>query len=96
MGLRKDFEMTRRRYCCVRFKESVKEGYIIKADTGDETEWYFKEWLHIYYCPYCGANVKGRGWGQFKDDPKKGVAGGQVGARQGPGRGHGDVLKKVN
>ncbi|MFA5354796.1 MAG: hypothetical protein WC291_11255 [Thermodesulfovibrionales bacterium] len=57
-------------YCCERFKESVEEGYIIKADDYDETEWYLKEWLHIYYCPFCGAYIKGAGFGEFDEQVK--------------------------
>jgi hypothetical protein len=53
------------RYCCDRFKDSVKENYFLKANKNDETEWFLKEWLHIYYCPYCGAHVKGSGFGNY-------------------------------
>jgi hypothetical protein len=35
--------------CCVSFKDSVKEGRIIRAKGFDETEWYFPEWFHLYY-----------------------------------------------
>ena len=57
--------MKTKKYCCVRFKESVEEGFIVRASPGDETDWYLPEWLHIYYCPFCGSNVKGSGYGQF-------------------------------
>ncbi len=33
----------------------------------DETEWYFKEWYHLYYCPFCGVSVKGNGTGNFDE-----------------------------
>jgi hypothetical protein len=36
------------KYCCDRFKDSVKNGYIEKTDHYDETKWFLKEWLHIY------------------------------------------------
>lgn len=54
-----------RRYCCVLFKESVEEGHIFRAKGYDETEWFLKEWFHIYYCPFCGTKVKGKGWGKY-------------------------------
>ncbi len=53
------------KYCCERFKESVKEGFIERSDHYDETEWFFKEWLHVYYCPFCGSNIKGKGFGEY-------------------------------
>jgi hypothetical protein len=59
------------KYCCDRFKDSVKNGYIEKTDHYDETKWFLKEWLHIYYCPFCGRNVKGRGFGSYDVDIKK-------------------------
>lgn len=49
--------MTGAKYCCDRFGESVQEGKIVKAEEPDETEWYMPEWLHIYFCPFCGASV---------------------------------------
>ena len=52
-------------YCCVRFEESVKERKFVRSPRGDETEWFMPEWLHIYYCPFCGTLVKGRGTGNF-------------------------------
>ena len=58
------------RYCCNRFQESVKDRYIIKSHGFDETAWYLKDWLHIYYCPFCGANIKGKGYGEFDIDKK--------------------------
>ena len=53
------------KYCCDRFKESVLEGKICRAGMPDETEWYFPEWLHLYFCPFCGTLIKGEGTGQF-------------------------------
>lgn len=60
------------RYCCERFRDSVKEGKLVHSLSLDETEWFMPEWLHIYYCPFCGTSVKGRGFGMF-DKEKKGV-----------------------
>ncbi len=54
--------MTRLEFCCDRFKESVEEDKFKRAEDFDETEWYMREWLHIYFCPFCGASVKGRGF----------------------------------
>jgi hypothetical protein len=55
-----------KKYCCERFKETVEEGKFEKAEEQDETEWYMPEWLHIYFCPFCGASVKGSGFGNYK------------------------------
>ncbi len=52
-------------YCCERFRESVNEGFIKKASGFDETEWLFPEWLHLYFCPFCGSNIKGNGFGEY-------------------------------
>ena len=49
-------EKVKNQFCCERFEESVAEGKIEHShDPNDETEWFFPEWLHIYYCPFCGA-----------------------------------------
>lgn len=56
------------KYCCESFEESVIEGKIMKSENMDETEWYFPEWLHIYYCPFCGANIKGEGYGEVSSE----------------------------
>lgn len=58
-------------YCCERFEETVKEKRFVKASMKDETDWYMPEWLHIYFCPFCGKNVKGKGYGSFDVDSKK-------------------------
>ncbi len=59
--------MTGAKYCCARFEESVQEGKIVRAEDPDETEWYMPEWLHIYFCPFCGASVKGKGFGGYSE-----------------------------
>ena len=53
------------RYCCKRFEEGVKEGKIVHSLGLDETEWFIPEWLHIYYCPFCGKFIKGKGFGDY-------------------------------
>jgi len=52
-------------YCCDRFEFAVNENYIIKSDDYDETEWYFPELGHLYFCPFCGSYIKGEGFGNF-------------------------------
>lgn len=54
-------------YCCERFKQSVEEDNVIHkaTDPEDETEWYISEGGHIYYCPFCGASIKGKGFGNY-------------------------------
>lgn len=61
----------RPKYCCSRFRASVEEEYIIRSDKNDETEWFASQWFHFYYCPFCGANIKGKGWGKFDIMTKK-------------------------
>lgn len=51
-------------YCCLEFEDSVKEGKFIHSKNYDETEWFMPEWLHIYYCPFCGSFIKGNGFGE--------------------------------
>lgn len=49
---------------CDRFEESVKENIFVHAgDEPDETEWFMPEWLHIYYCPFFGTYIAGKGFG---------------------------------
>jgi hypothetical protein len=63
-----------KKYCCSRFSESVGGKVFIHSSDDDETEWFMPEWLHIYYCPFCGAFIKGKGWGEYKGEegaPKK-------------------------
>ncbi len=54
-------------YCCEEFKFNVEECGVIKKadDLPDETEWYLNEGGHIYYCPFCGAFIKGEGFGEY-------------------------------
>ncbi len=56
-------------YCCERFKESVETDKVIMkaSDIPDETEWYLKDGGHIYYCPFCGAFIKGEGFGNYNE-----------------------------
>lgn len=60
--------MIKNKYCCDRFSESVKEKIFVRSSGDDETEWFMPEWLHIYYCPFCGACVKGEGWGEYRGE----------------------------
>jgi hypothetical protein len=62
--------MKQNEHCCERFGEAVKAKEIIHSDQNDETEWFINNLWHIYYCPFCGAFVKGKGWGQYRI-PKK-------------------------
>jgi hypothetical protein len=55
------------KFCCERFQENVEEYKVIEnsADELDETEWYLVGGGHIYYCPFCGTFIKGKGFGQY-------------------------------
>lgn len=61
--------MRNKDFCCERFKDSVEEGKFVHSSGLDETEWFMPEWLHIYYCPFCGKLVKGKGTGDFNTSP---------------------------
>lgn len=50
-------------YCCTRFEEAVRYSEIVRAESEDETEWFIPELWHLYFCPFCGASIKGKGWG---------------------------------
>ena len=59
-----------KKYCCIRFKEFVKDKLIYYAyentNNLDETAWYIPDdFGHIYYCPFCGTHIKGEGWGEY-------------------------------
>ncbi len=58
-------------YCCERFKESAEEQEIVHAGIDDETEWFIPELWHLYYCPFCGALIKGQGWGTYDQKENK-------------------------
>jgi hypothetical protein len=59
-------DMNNTKYCCVRFAEAVNANEILHSESHDETDWYIEGLWHIYYCPFCGADVKGQGWGEFE------------------------------
>lgn len=52
-------------FCCDRFKKAVDLKEINHADENDETEWFIGELWHLYYCPFCGAFIKGKGFGNY-------------------------------
>ena len=56
-------------FCCERFKESYELGEISYSYENhseiDETEWYINGFYHLYYCPFCGAFIKGYGYGNY-------------------------------
>jgi len=55
----------------MRFKEAVKDKCLIKAKGYDETEWHLANCPHIYFCPFCGANVKGKGFGEYDIEERR-------------------------
>jgi hypothetical protein len=59
--------MFKSNYCCERFANAVSEREIISAAKNDETAWFINKLWHIYYCPFCGASVKGKGWGKYNN-----------------------------
>ena len=64
-------------YCCEKLKESYEQGLIKYAYEDDvkisESDWLIDGFGYLYYCPFCGAFIKGRGFGDYdkKYPPKK-------------------------
>jgi hypothetical protein len=60
-----------KKVCCERFNEWYQSGEICYAYEGnqaiDETEWYIDGIGHLYYCPFCGAFIKGYGFGNYDE-----------------------------
>lgn len=56
--------------CCERFQDFYETGEIVfaYADTQeiDETQWFIDGLAHLYYCPFCGEYIKGRGFGVYR------------------------------
>ena len=56
--------------CCERFIDSYQKKEIVfaYADTQeiDETQWFVDGFTHLYYCPFCGEYIKGRGFGNYR------------------------------
>jgi hypothetical protein len=67
-----------KRACCKRFRECVQEGSIKYCGKRDETEWAIGGFYHLYYCPFCGAFVKGAGWGNAERDRPRGQPNGPL------------------
>lgn len=66
--------MSERTCCCDRFKKCVEKKEIIYAydvtTEINETAWIAHGLWNMYYCPFCGAFIKGRGWGTYhKEHP---------------------------
>lgn len=57
------------KFCCERFKEFYQSGEIVYAYESsneiDETDWIVDGFAHLYYCPFCGSFIKGKGFGDY-------------------------------
>jgi hypothetical protein len=53
--------------CCALFADCVRRGEIRRAELPDQTEWYVDGWEHLYYCPFCGRHIKGKGFGTYDE-----------------------------
>lgn len=58
-----------KKYCCKRFEQAVKDGeivysYKLNCDI-DETAWFIPGKWHLYFCPFCGVNIKESGYGVY-------------------------------
>ena len=58
-------------FCCERFGEFYLTGEIHyayeKHSAIDETEWVISGFAHLYFCPFCGAFIKGYGFGNYDE-----------------------------
>ena len=58
-------------FCCERFKDFYNSGEVIyayeKSTKIDETDWIVDSFAHLYYCPFCGSFIKGRGFGNYNE-----------------------------
>lgn len=56
---------------CERFNDWYQSSEIFYAYEDypdiDETEWYISGLGHLYYCPFCGAFIKGHGFGNYDE-----------------------------
>ncbi len=54
--------------CCDRFYEAYVADEISHAyeehSEIDETEWFISGLWHLYFCPFCGTSIVGRGFSQ--------------------------------
>lgn len=61
--------------CCGRFVEAVKEKEIVysysESNDMDETAWFISGFWHLYFCPFCGKNIKGPGFGVYDEQTSK-------------------------
>jgi hypothetical protein len=58
--------------CCSRFTVAVSDGEIRYAYENvcgindiDETAWFIEGKWHIYFCPFCGKDIRGVGFGSY-------------------------------
>lgn len=63
--------MSNTEVCCGRFRDFYEDGTIVHAEEEDETEWYVNGFAHLYYCPFCGKNIKGEGFGNYDQMVKR-------------------------
>ena len=59
-------------HCCTRFSEAVAAEEIMHSADNDETEWFIDGLWHIYFCPFCGTDVRGSGWGEYGIEMSRG------------------------
>lgn len=59
-----------KKFCCERLKNAYKEGLLRYTyeltNEIDETDWFVEGFYHLYYCPFCGAYIKGNGFGDYE------------------------------
>lgn len=64
-------------FCC----ETLREMYeifdhdhkvLVYTTKFDETQWYINGLAHLYFCPFCGSYIAGRGFGKKIEPNKRG------------------------
>ena len=48
-------------YCCDMFRDAVDEGLFLEAEVAHAAQWYMAEGPHVYYCPFCGTDIRKNG-----------------------------------
>jgi hypothetical protein len=64
-------------FCCAKFEDAVRHKVIVHAEAQGESEWLIDGHRHIYFCPFCGTDIKGIGGREYnfgndlRDDPER-------------------------
>ena len=56
-------------FCCDTFKDMYEifdpeHEILVFTHKFDETQWYIRGLAHLYFCPFCGSYIVGKGFGE--------------------------------